>query len=237
MARIVGIDCLSPVTAQLLNQAAAAMGQSCAFVGRYINPKPAQDPGDYSPAEGSVLSPFGIRVLPIARQTNHVGGARSLGHADGLVNAQDVVRKFGIERLVAQGGRVKIFLDVEGNGLSHMSAEYYLGWSEGLLDGSGGITFEPCVYGIPGDGRTWTALADAISRGGECAGVWLSHPYVADYVKSHEPIQWAPNMLKPYAIDVPILLWQYGFLGAFDANIVNPNLADATAFLRTLPLP
>jgi hypothetical protein len=232
--RIVGVDSLSPVTEALVSAAKNALGTTPAFWGRYFTSTIAGGSGEFHHLiEDGVLRDHGIRVLPIARQTNKVGGARADGRSDGTNNAEDLLATFGVANLAA-GGSVRIFLDVEGSGVSRLSQSYYEGWVEGLNAASQGVRILPCVYGIPGDAVTWSALSRAVSGGALCGGIWLSHPHVS----AVEPVAWEPAMLKPFAgvPGVPVLLWQYLFGHTFDRNLVNPDLGDAGDFLSTLVL-
>ena len=239
-ARIVGIDCLSPITPAILAASAKATGQTAAFVGRYFTTMSTPGSGEYHHRiENPVLAARGIRVLPIARQTNHVGGSHGDGFADGRANALDLLATFGASYLQSQGGKFRIFLDVEGSGASRLTPSYYLGWCSGLRLDTGDAEIIPCVYGIPGDNITWAALRTALRSGATCGGIWLSHPFVEVYASTHEPIQWNEGMLKPFAPieGVDIVAWQYRFAGLYDCNILNPALADASEFLSTLVLP
>lgn len=236
--RIVGIDSLSPVSHIILEQASIEITQVPSFWGRYFTSTSTKGTGEYQhKTENPVLSETGIRILPIARQTNHVHDTEEHGFRDGLENALDIIATFGAEYLAEIGGKFRIFLDVEGSQMSHLSVGYYTGWCKGLRRAPEEIEFIPCVYGIPGDSLTWMSLQKAIdNNNATCGGVWLSRPYLS--VK--EPKQWEKHMLSSYDLDIPILIWQYLFgdkTRAFDRNIVNPELADATEFLSTLILP
>lgn len=237
MTRIVGVDTLSPVSEATLAKSSTEMLQSPVFWGRYFTSRHTGGTGEYHHlTEDPLLAQHQIRVLPIARQTNKVSLGHSEGLSDGRDNADDLISTFGETHLVESGAEFRIFLDVEGNGASHLSVEYYRGWCEGLKV-SEHVKILPCVYGIPGDLVTWNAVKAAIKRGAECHGVWLSHPYFG--ANKPEEVNWNASMLRPYPgiDDVPILLWQYIFCGTYDRNMVNPAFADASDFLRTLPLP
>ena len=234
--RVVGADSLSPVNDLLIADAASTLGSAPNFWGRYFTSTSTKGTGEYRHrVENAILNQHQIRVLPVARQTNRVGMTHADGLRDGTANAEDLVATFGGDYLLSLGGRFRIFLDVEGNGVSHLANDYYLGWTEGLTQGSPDIEIMPCVYGIPGDTKTWNALSQALAEGSRCHGVWLSHPFNA----KAEPIAWSPLMLAPYQDipDVPVLLWQYLFGPTFDRNLVNPDLGDASDFLETLILP
>jgi hypothetical protein len=231
--RIVGVDSYSQVSQTLVDKTTAELGQPVRFWGRYFTSRSTSGGAEYRHAtEDIVLAHNDIRVLPVARQTNHVSGAKELGFDDGHANAEDLVATFGSARLRAMSTGIRIFLDVEGNGASHLSQGYYDGWTEGLRSGAPGLNFLPSVYGIPGDDSTWAALGKCVSRGVPCAGIWLSHPYK----QRAEPVQWDPTMLKPFTAipGVPVLLWQYCFGKLTDRNLVNPEQGDGEALLETL---
>jgi len=237
MNRTVGVDSLSPVTPELIAQATTTLGQCPSFWGRYFTSPTTEGSGEYHHAtESPVLAAAGIRVLPIARQTNRVGGTYSDGFNDGQANVQDLDDTFGAAYLnqciVPALGRLYLFLDVEGSGLSHLSVDYYEGWCD-ALDGS---AFCACVYGIPGDTATWTALKWACAHDRCCSALWLSHPIR----QPAEPQGWSSDMLKPFQdFGIKIALWQYAFGGMFDRDLLNPNepWLDQNYFLQHLILP
>ena len=221
-----GVDSFSAVTESLILQATSALGVKPAFWGRYFTNVTATQAEYRHRVEGPLLAVHGIRVLPIARQTNRVHGSETDGAADGTANAADLMASFTPAERAAG---VRLFLDVEGDGPSHLSTEYYRGWSRELA--AAGVN--ACIYGIPGDGATWSALRSAMASGAPCGGVWLSHPYRA----VAEPLPWSAAMLAPYApiAGVPVLLWQYAFGTTFDRDLAAPNApAD---WLESLPLP
>lgn len=229
MTDIRGVDSYSEVSERLILQATSALGVKPAFWGRYFTNVSSRQAEYRHRVEGPLLAAHGIRVLPIARQTNRVHGTEADGGVDGAANAADIAATFSSAELA---GGCRIFLDVEGSkGIrpSILSVDYYRGWAGELA--ASGIT--PCVYGIPGDAVTWGALSRACLDGAICGGVWLSRPYRAP----PEPVPWTPSMLVPYVgiPDVPILLWQYGFGPDFDRNLVAPDAPDD--WLQSLPLP
>jgi len=130
---IVGADTAFPVTPALIKSATDTMGQAPLFWGRYFTSPQTTGSVEYRHAlEDAVLAAAGIRVLPIARQTNDVGGTEASGQADGAANALDLIKTFREQYLADQCGAVMVFLDVEGSGRSRMSADYYTGWAAGL---------------------------------------------------------------------------------------------------------
>jgi hypothetical protein len=184
-----------------------------------------------------VLAPAGIRVLPIARQTNKVGGSRAEGVADGLANGSDVIETFGEDYLEAQGAKFFVFLDVEGSGVSHLSSDYYTGWVAGLSQASQRVTFLPGIYGLPDDEVTWQALSGALANGVACGGLWMARWLT----KAPEPVAWDTDSTSPNPDPgVPVLLWQYmdSRDGAnLDRNLVNPAIDAQEQLLRLLIVP
>lgn len=223
-----GVDSFSEVSESLILQATSALGQKPDFWGRYFTNVTAKQAEYRHRVEGPLLAAHGIRVLPIARQTNRVHGSYDDGAADGAANGADLLATFTAAELA---GGCRIFLDVEGSAPSRLSADYYRGWAASLRAASSLIV--PCVYGVPGDAITWAALAAAVDSGASCGGVWLSHPYRA----VSEPVPWSLAMLAPYsAIEgVPVLLWQYAFGPMFDRSLGAPDAPEG--WIETLPLP
>jgi hypothetical protein len=238
MARIVGADTAYPVTNAIIDKAAAAMQAMPSFWGRYFTSRRTTGTVEYRHAvENAILAPRGIRVLPIARQTNDVSGDSATGFNDGAANADDLIATFGAEYLAAHGSGVCVFLDVEGSGASHLSSDYYAGWVVGLTRTGVPVEFLPCVYGISGDAVTWTALARAVANGVACHGVWMAHPVQT----AVEPVAYNPAAATPSPDPgAPILLWQYMFARdgvAVDRNQVNPAIDAQRDLLQHLVLP
>jgi hypothetical protein len=237
--RTVGADTAYPVTVDLIAAATRALGASPAFWGRYFTNRQAPGNVEYRHRlEDAVLAAHHIRVLPIARQTNDVGGSLADGQREGLANASDVIATFGESYLVDQGAQFFIFLDVEGSGRSRLSADYYAGWAQGLAQASKEVDFLPCVYGLPHDAVTWTALARALAHGAACRGLWLAHPVL----KLREPVAWDEVRIAPSPDPgAPVLLWQYMFPrdgASLDRSLVNPAIDaqnDLLAFLIPPP--
>jgi hypothetical protein len=221
----------------LIDKATKTMGTAPSFWGRYFTSAQTSGTVEYRHAlENPILAARNIRVLPIARQTNHVGGTRATGYADGVANAADLVATFGADKLAQMPG-VCIFLDVEGSGLSRLSADYYTGWVDGLGSAPEGITILPCVYGIPGDVVSWTALAKAIAHGVDCHGLWMAHPLLT----TKEPVAWDDALVTPKPDPgARVLLWQYMFPRdglMVDRDQVNPSLDANADLLQFLVLP
>ncbi len=238
--RTVGADTAYPVTEALITSATAVLGVAPAFWGRYFStPQTVGDVEYRHRVEDAVLAAHNIRVLPIARQTNNVGGGVAAGQRDGLANASDVIDTFGESYLVDQGGKFFIFLDVEGSGQSRLSTDYYTGWVDGLAQASKNVDLLPCVYGLPGDAATWTALARALAHGVPCSGLWMSHPLLTEA----EPVAWNNALVAPKPdLGAPVLLWQYMFPrdgASIDRSLVNPAINaqnDLLAFLIPPPV-
>lgn len=235
--RIVGIDSWKQATRELLQAAAVRMKQPASFHGRYFHGPSNKAPEFNNVTDEPALAELQVRALPILRQTNNVGLGFDQGKADGALNAKDIVDAFGEEYLRDTCRHVRAFLDVEGEGVSHLSRDYYLGLCKGL-DTYPGL-FWPCIYAPVWDTRTWAALKAAVETGAPCYGSWLTAPYKGGWAKDHEPIPWTPSRLAQYPLHglVHPWVWQYAFYGEFDANVVNPEDADASDFLRSLPLP
>lgn len=237
--RIVGIDCYSQFTDFILASATSLMKQKPTFCGRYFTSPTTTSGAEYKRRkESKVFNRNNVLVLPIARQTNHVDGSFVLGQNDGIANSSDLVASFGGDYLSSIGGKFRIFLDVEGDKTSQLSTAYYQGWCDGLKRAISTVEFLPCLYGLPGDARTWRALQVAIDLGCQCHGVWLARPYKNGSVP--EPVQWNEKMTSIFPLkNVPKLLQQYMFPDKtgqlFDRNIVNPNI-DVEEFLKTLIL-
>jgi hypothetical protein len=238
MPRIVGADTAFPVTSALIAKATAVMEDPPAFWGRYFTSTTTPGSVEYRHAlENAILASAGIRVLPIARQTNDVSGGAPLGFRDGGANAADLIATFGADYLAGLGPGICIFLDVEGSGASRLSTDYYSGWVSGLASASSTVTFLPCVYGIPGDAVTWTALARALAHGVPCHGLWMAHPLQT----AIEPVAFNMAAVTPSPDPgVPVLLWQYMFPrdGAMlDRSLVNPAIDAQNDLLRYLVPP
>ncbi len=235
MARIAGVDSLSRVTEGLVATAKKALGTTPAFWGRYFTRVSATE-GEFRHAtEGPILAKNQIRVLPLARQTNRVGGTEDDGRADGKDNAADLVATFGAAALAVGGVGARIFLDVEGTKPSLLTRDYYTGWAQGLAQGAPGILISPCVYGNLEDAQTWRELAAAVHAGAPCGGIWLCHT-VAPVKEPREA--WDPIVPTSLA-GVDVVLWQYMFdrHNFIDRDLLNPNLPDPDGFLSSLVLP
>ena len=245
-----GADSILPVTDALIKSTADLFGATPAFWGRYFTSVTTTGSTEYHHAkENGPLNKAGIRLLPIARQTNHVNGTQEQGVADGRANAKDFIATFGAAFLASRGSQFFMFLDVEGD--PSLSAPYYTGWAEGLAVESAaqcekaGIQADavevfPCVYGTQSDITTWKALATAEADGALCGGLWIARYFpndckLADW-NEHKVTPAAPNPF-PFTI----LAWQFSgncLSGKIDCSQTNPNLdaqADLLDFLVVPP--
>ena len=242
-----GADVDALVTQRMIVIAKRQLGAVPQFWGRYF-----KGPGDQNSVryqaqlEGPVLRANNIRVLPIAQQTNHVGGDGSLGSQDGLRNAAAIIASFGRTYLSAMPG-IFVFLDVEGPPRQSLNAEYYRGWSDALITGGKSdmvfrdngdgdpITFWPGVYGTHGDDETWTSLVATIADGAVCRGTWIARP---GKIGCHPLGPWNEQFIRPTSLpaSVPVLVWQgVQECQNIDYNRANPD--TSTVLMSGLVLP
>jgi len=238
-----GADSSQPVTASLIQLTTALLGSTPAFWGRYFTSASTAGGTEYRHAiENPLLNGAGIRLLPVARQTENVGGTAEQGVADGIANARDFIVTFGLSLLVAQGGSFCFFLDVEGE--PSLSAAYYTGWTQGLaqeaqLLSQGSVRILPCVYAAQGDGATWSALGSAIDGGASCFGAWVARYPAGDGAMG----EWADETVTPELpapFPVTILAWQYAgdsLEGQIDCSQTNPAIDVEGQLLKYLVLP
>jgi hypothetical protein len=236
-----GADSISIVTQELVDGAAQFFEEVPAFWGRYFKGPNDTGAGQYQARrESPVLRRNGIPVLPIGRQTRRVGGSRAEGEQDGRSNAQAVLTAFGADYLATLDNQPFVFLDVEQD--TPLSTEYFLGWSDGLMDegraGSGGrVEFTPAIYSSQGARPTWEALRRAVAQGAVCGAAWIARYVVADGCASMP--NWSDSRVAP-AGGLPAgcaaVAWQYAQnCHRIDLNQVNP--AAEADFLRRLILP
>jgi hypothetical protein len=238
----------------LLNLANQNLGQDPVLWGRYF--KGPGNPSHFqyqAPLENAALRERNIKLLPIARQTNHVSGDRALGTSDAQTQVDGLIAAFGIQYLANMGADYFFFLDTEPG--TPLSAEYYAGWSETVVNRSsnrsgGGFTIHPCIYLNHGDDPTCRALNQAVNNdGAPCSGAWVAH-YVRHPAMSCVAMpDWDDAFATPLtSITVPILLLQftgdcYGTDpnnpddGPLDCNQVNPNIDLKADLLDHLILP
>lgn len=237
---ILGIDSLVVSNPPMFARAGSdgMLGQSPAFWGRYFH-APGQKNArgqvvsHYSAAENAFLRSKFVRVLPVARQTVHVGGDGETGAEHARLNVEAIFETFPAGYLAGACPNPLVFLDVEPT--HPLSPDYYLGWSAALMDHStersnGGVRMRPAIYAGVKNAPAWAGLTQAMGRGALCYGA-----FVARY-KFGTPIPngWHPDVTTPDGgILPPILAWQYWACpdGAsaeqnFDANIASPFHSD-----------
>jgi hypothetical protein len=228
---IAGADSTSPVTQELIDRAVDVLASAPMFWGRYFKGPGNTNPVQYQAGrENPVLDRAKVRVLPIARQTNNVGGSRRDGDRDGRRNAQAIVEAFGHQYLGSLNNNPLVFLDVEQT--VPLSAEYYLGWSVALADegrklSNDAVNLTPAVYSSHGSKQTWRALSTCLRRGATCSGVWVARYVVSDGC-APMPV-WSEERVRPVGLpqEVPVLAWQYAQnCKDIDCNQANPRFQD-----------
>jgi hypothetical protein len=246
MARgLPGADSSTPVTGEMIESATALLGATPAFWGRYFTSVATTGTVEYRHAqENAPLNQAGVRLLPIARQTDRVNGSMDRGIADGIANARDFITTFTSGALASQGGQFLMFLDVEGPPAPSLSQDYFTGWAQGLsqesLAASGGsVQILPCVYGTQSDVKTWSAVAGAMATGAECHGAWIARFRTGKCTMG----DWDPSIVTPASpvpFPCPILAWQYAgncLEGRIDCSQTNPNIDARSQLLAFLVLP
>jgi hypothetical protein len=243
-----GADSCTPVTEKMIEGATKLLGSAPVFWGRYFTSVSTAGTVEYRHStESPALNAAGIRLLPVGRQTGHVGGSSEQGIADGTANAQDFISTFGAEVLAEQGGRFYLFLDVEGS--PSLSQDYYAGWVQGLTaeaasasagsSSEGSVQILPCVYATQSDKETWLAVAAAVGAGVPCYGAWIARYYTGECAMG----DWRPEIVTPAApvpLPCPILAWQYAgncMNGEIDCSQTNPEMNLNTQLLAFLVLP
>ncbi len=109
-----GADSSSPVTASVVAAATALFGRTPAVWGRYFTKPTTSGSVEYRHAqENPVLAQYGIRLLPVARQTRDTAGSTAQGTADAQGNVDDLFDSFGADYLASLGSEFLMFLDVE----------------------------------------------------------------------------------------------------------------------------
>ena len=238
-----GVDSLSPVKASSIIVAKTLLKKTPAFWGRYFTFKGDTNSGQYQKTtEKQVLADNGIRLIPYARQTNHVGEGKDRGTFDGTRNAEAFVDALGVDLLKAQGGKFYVFLDVEPE--DPLSTDYYRGWSAALVSRGKALSGDavellPCVYLNTRDDDTLDALNAAVAAGARCEGVQVARYFGTQAHGFPGPFDWNPGFIKPVvALTTPIIAWQYigNFRNLLDASQSNPDI-DQAAFVARLAQP
>lgn len=241
------VDSFNPVNVSSVAAASGIAGGGVpAFWGRYIyapgrvNSSGKVDNGHFSAAENAVLRASNIRLLPICRQTSHVGQDAEAGKSDAARNVAALFEVFPPAYLSGADPDVLMFLDSECSPTQPtLSAEYYSGWAATIVAAgnsiSGGrVNLHPALYASQSDTGTWSALRMAIQNGAPCDGVW-----VAAWNKIPAMVDWNDARTTPSGgLPCPILAWQYSDQGGgFDTNTTNPVHDDALLSRLVMPPP
>lgn len=235
---IAGVDTLDKVDSSTkIQEAAKLMGASPRFWGRYFRGNTKD--GEYlHEKENKPLDDAIIRVLPISRQTKKVDGTYQDGMDIGTSHAKDVLDTFDEDYLASQGDGFYFFLDVEGvDGQPSLSKEFYLGWSNAVVNASSKVKLLPCVYtSAKQDPTSKLNLSAAMKEGAQCHGLW-----VANYDSQPQISPWNREKAKSAtAVPCKVLLRQYiGDIddGTYDFNQINPFLDNPELVLQRLILP
>ena len=244
-----GVDSDAVVTSQiggqtLLDLASSLYGGNPAFWGRYFKRPSATDSQLYHASiESPALRARGIPVLPIAQQTDDVGGSESLGRQEAHYNVDALLESFPAAHLSAQGREFFMFLDVEPG--QDLSQNYYIGWSQELISYSqsvsgGAFQISPCLYSNRAN-SAWQIAAAAVTNGAQCMALWVAGWFQQGGCLVLQ--NWSDTMAVPHGVTLPapVMIWQYsndchGQHG-FDCNETNPYIAAATALLPKLVMP
>ena len=119
----------------IIDLASDLFGEVPLFWGRYF--KGLHKPSDFEYVhrdENPVLNQKNVRLLPIAQQTNFVGGSANRGASDARLNVEDVIVSLGVENFARQGNEYLLFLDVEPT--HPMSKQYFSGWARTVISES-----------------------------------------------------------------------------------------------------
>ena len=235
----------------LLDRAKNLFGEDPVFWGRYFKGPGNSDPVQYQAhLENAALRARNIRLLPVARQTNHVGESEGQGRADGILQTEGLLSAFDPDYLLTIGANFYYFLDVETS--TPLSRGYYRGWAQALVQHSqeytgGKVRLAPCVYLSRDDAATCEALTAAVENdGAECHGIWVARYFNHDDTGCHRLVDWDSERVQPVSkVPAPVLLWQYAGdcfgdspgNGPIDANQVNPGIDLQNDLLSHLILP
>jgi len=213
-----GVDTLVNVRPGMPQEAANFMGASPRFWGRYFQGN--QGSGEYLHVqENKPLRDAGIRVIPISRHTNEVGGKEQQGANLGSSHAKDALSTFGEEYLALMKDGFYIFLDVEGvDGQPSLSEDFYKGWSNAVVNASSKVKLLPCVYLNGSDSKTSRNLSAAMKAGAQCHGLWVANygnnqPQIHPWNRDVKPATAVPCkvLLRQYAGDIPKETKTYDF--------------------------
>ena len=250
MPSLFGVDSLSaPSTGKLSTVTGPRGVMQPAFWGRYFY-GPGQtassgrhDSDHYAPTESRFLRIRNIRVLPIARQTGHVGDPQQ-AVVDADNNVAALFECFPPGYLAGADPDVLLFLDVEeADNQPTLHPQYFMAWSQRIeqkaADLSGGrVAIRPAMYTSQGASKTFQALRQAMSNGAHCFGVWTARGL------SHgDPLPFSESrMLPAVRLECPTLLCQY-FLSPdqappdenLDMSVCNPAHQDVLINRLVMP--
>ncbi len=239
------VDSIDPVNA-IISDVLQYLGQAPTAWGRYFTTTGSAEFRHRT--EGPILHQHNIKLLPIARHTNHVGGSKALGIQDAQQGVGDLLATYHPDEWTAQGNEFLFFLDVEGNNSGpngSISQEYYEGWSETLVSESrartnGALTFLPAVYANHHDQTTFSIL---INSGLACHALWIAryHGQPEKFPAWDEAFA-VPTEVQNSPLNNIVYLRQYA--GGYqigqqvDLDQTNPNIEDLQEkFLDRLILP
>jgi hypothetical protein len=242
-------DSTGVITQPIIDSVKAQYGALPAFWGRYF--KGPGNPSDEQykfKKENIILASNGIKLLPIARQTNNVGGDGKAGAIDGKNNAGAVVEALGADYLIQSDIEPLVFLDTEPEGTGPaLSYDYYIGWASGLLAEGQRLTgnkvrFRPGLYfnssGRDGNGpKAARVLAKVAEQAGNhsiddrlvCRAVWAAN--YGTRTPLSRPPAWSDQetRLPNLPASCLVVAWQWAAhnheipLLPIDPSIVNPS--------------
>jgi len=241
-----GADCSVPLAPHHLDLAQSRLGAAPLVWGRYFNGFHATA-AEYLPSEAGLFRAANLKLLPIAQQTPKVGGNKAAGAKHAAMNVEKFITRIGFEQLAASGTEYLMFLDVEGDAENpSLSADYFVGWSNGIVTASGmasngRFVVLPAVYARTNDDATWHALAAAHADGAHpCRAVWVTRQHFDACTKPMP--EWQSAFLTPgVALPCPIVCWQYAIDcpdgDGVDLELLTPTDADRAMLLDRLVVP
>jgi len=224
---LTGADTIPAVTQDLIDQAMQHLGVKPAFWGRYFSI--TSPGGSYTSAEGGPLATNGIKLMPIARQTNHVNGTNAQGQQDGIANVDDLVNRVGAAALKKHKGEILFFLDTEESPV--VSSDYYSGWAQSVVahGKTQKLKIAPAVYLHHNQTDAWDQLVAAANAGHGPRAAWVVaelNNACASPVPNWDPKFVLPNSNPGFVPPCPIVVRQFAldcFDGLFDFSIINPS--------------
>ncbi|MGH9827434.1 MAG: hypothetical protein ACREDR_29760 [Blastocatellia bacterium] len=238
---MLGADSYCEVTESLVQTATSVLGSTPLFWGRYFTSPTTSSAAEYKHSvESPILAENNIRLLPIARQTDNVGGNEQTGIDDAQNNISDLFATFTVDYLAASSNQILMFLDVEGS--PSLSLEYYNGWATTISaysssQSNGRVAVLPCVYGAHSDTNTWNVLSQAVGSGIACNGAWIARYYYSG-CGAHD---WDDSIIMPaVSIPCPVFIWQYQQncpdSNGIDCDQTNPSVDGQSQLVNRLIL-